>query len=173
MPSTSEQILLGRVNGLFGVRGWLRVFSYSRPPAQLLDYNPLWLKVGNEAWKAFEVEDKQAFADGRLVVKFKAIDDRETARVLMGQDIAIMPTQLVRSDDDVYWVDIIGCELRDQQDRVLGTVIDMMETGANDVMRVKRSDGEVELIPFVMDVVVTQVDVAQKTIRVNWESGYF
>jgi 16S rRNA processing protein RimM len=168
-----EQILVGRVNGLFGVRGWLRVFSYSRPPAQLLNYNPVLLKNEAGIWQSFEVEDKQAFADGKLVLKLKGIDEREAARALMGQDISIMPTQLVRSDDDVYWVDLIGCELANQQGQVIGNIIDMMETGANDVMRVKRTNGEVELVPFVMEVVVKRVDLSAKQVVVDWESGYF
>lgn len=173
MPSTGEQILLGRVNGLFGVRGWLRVFSYSRPPAQILNYSPLLLKNSAGEWQAFEVEDKQAFADGRLVVKFVGIDEREAARVLMGQDIAIQSTQLVRAEDDVYWVDLIGCQVVNEHGKDIGRIVDMMETGANDVMRVKLSDGEVELIPFVMEVVVKRVSLQDKQVVVNWESGYF
>lgn len=172
MSSMNEQILLGRVNGLFGVRGWLRVFSYSRPPAQILEYNPLLLKT-TDGWQAFEVEDKQAFADGRLVVKFKGVDDREVARLLMGQDIAIQTSQLVRADDDVYWVDLIGCQLVSENGQHIGRIVDMMETGANDVMRIKRDSGEVELVPFVMDVVVKRLNLQEKQVVVNWESGYF
>jgi 16S rRNA processing protein RimM len=167
-----NKILIGRVNGLFGVRGWLRFFSYTRPPANLISYNPLWLKTA-QGWQAFEVESSQAYADGRLVAKFKGVDERETARVLMGCDVAIMPEQLPKEDPtDYYWVDLIGCRVENQSGELLGVVKEMMETGAHDVMRVSKEKSD-ELIPFVLDLVVKQVDLAQKLIRVDWESGYF
>lgn len=171
--SADEKILLGRVSGLFGVRGWLRLFSYSRPPAQILDYNPIWLKSANGEWKTLEIEDKQAHADGRLVVKFVGIDDREVARLLMGQDIGVDKHQLQRSDEDFYWIDLMGCQVVKLDGEVIGTVVDMMETGANDVMRVKTPNGETELVPFVMERVIQSVQLAEKRIIVDWESGYF
>lgn len=170
--STENTILIGRANGLFGVRGWLRFFSYTRPPANLISYNPLWLKTNN-GWQAFEVEASQAYADGRLVAKFKGVDSREIARELLGCDVAIMAEQLPKDDPtDFYWVDLVGCQVINQAGVVLGEVKEMIETGAHDVMRVRQQKVD-ELIPFVLEQVVVSVDLAQKQILVDWELGYF
>ncbi len=168
---TDNKILVGRVNGLFGVRGWLRFFSYTRPAANLMSYNPLWVKT-TEGWQSFDVEEAQAHADGRLVAKFKGLDDREEARLLMGCDVAIMPEQLPKNEGDYYWVDLVGCTLVNESGVSFGVVKEMMETGAHDVMRVRGESGD-ELIPFVMDVVVKTVDITNKRIVVDWDSGYF
>lgn len=166
-----DKLLLGRVNGLFGVRGWLRIFSHTRPPENILTYDPLWLNTP-DGWRSFRVEDRQAYADGRLVVKLAGMDDREVARVLMGCDIAIDASQLpAAAEGDYYWVQLIGCTVETLDGQVLGVVEDMMETGAHDVMRVKTRDG-VELIPFAQDAVVRSVDLAARRIQVDWEVGY-
>jgi len=168
----NDKILLGRVSGLFGVRGWLKLFSYSRPPENILSYNPLWLKTPM-GWKALEVEAKQAYADGRLVVKLRGVDDRDVARSFMGLDLGVNPDQLPEPPaDEFYWVDLIGCTVENVSGQTLGVVTEMMETGAKDVMRVKTAEG-VELIPFAFGAVVQSVDVAQKRILVHWEIGYF
>ncbi len=167
-----NKILIGRVNGLFGVRGWLRFFSYTRPLANLISYNPLWLKTP-QGWQAFEVESAQAYADGRLVAKFKGVDEREAARVLMGCDVAIVPEQLPKEDPtDFYWVDLIGCTVETLSGEILGVVKEMMETGAHDVMRVRQGKND-ELIPFVLERVIKHVDITQKRIVIDWETGYF
>jgi 16S rRNA processing protein RimM len=90
----------------------------------------------------------------------------------MGCDVAIMPEQLPKDEDDYYWIDLVGCTLVNESGVSLGVVKEMMETGAHDVMRVRGESGD-ELIPFVMDAVVKAVDIANKRIIVDWESGYF
>lgn len=167
----NNKILVGRINGLFGVRGWLRFFSYTRPPANLMGYNPLWIKT-NEGWRAYQVESAQAHADGRLVAKLEGVDDRETARLMMGLDVAIEQSQLVSDDDGFYWVDLLGCTVTNTKGELLGVVKEMIETGAHDVMRVQAADKTVELVPFVMDTVVKSVDTAAKQIVIEWEIGY-
>lgn len=173
MQSVSDnKILIGRINGLFGVRGWLRFFSYSRPPANLLTYNPLWVKDAQGNWQAYQVEESQAYADGRLVAKFHGVDDREDARLLMGLDVAITPDQLPQSADDYYWVDLMGCTVVNSEGVTLGVVKEMIETGTHDVMRVQAADKSIELIPFVLNVTIQSVDIASKQIVVAWEPGY-
>lgn len=93
--------------------------------------------------------------------------------MLMGCDVAIVPEQLPKEDPtDFYWVDLIGCTVETLSGEVLGVVKEMMETGAHDVMRVRQGKND-ELIPFVLDRVVKQVDIAQKRILIDWETGYF
>lgn len=172
IESTNHPILIGRVNGLFGVRGWLRFFSYTRPSANLVGYNPLWINQ-QTGWRAYEVEASQAYADGRLVAKFRGVDSREAARELLGCDVGIMPTQLAKEDPtDFYWIDLIGCQVQNEAGVVLGVVKEMLETGAHDVMRVRQHKTD-ELIPFVLGQIVKSVDVEAKCIMVDWETGYF
>ena len=115
-------------------------------------------------------------AEGRrqgkgLVARISGIGDRDQAAGLVGEDIAILRSQLPEAvDGDFYWVDLIGLEVVNEDDVSLGKVSKLIETGANAVLVV---DGERErLIPFIKGAVVKAVDLDSGTIRVDWETDY-
>lgn len=102
-----------------------------------------------------------------IVAHLEGINSREDARELMGCDIALNRSQLPDEDDGFYWADLMGCQVKNAAGELLGTVSELIETGAHDVMRVK---GEKEhLIPFVMAVYVLDVDLTQRIITVKWD----
>lgn len=165
----SEKLVIGRVSGIFGVHGWVKVFSHTDPRANILNYSPWLLKVAGE-WQPFEVLDGQAEQGGKAVVaKLSGIADREVARAHMGCDIAILKSQLPGIDDGYYWSDLMGCEVITEDGTSLGRVDSLLETGAHDVLRIK-GDGEDVLIPFVMGEFIVEVDMDNKLIRVDWDS---
>jgi 16S rRNA processing protein RimM len=85
--------------------------------------------------------------------------------------IAVPRSQLPEQDEDeYYWSDLIGMSVVNEANEQLGTVSNLLETGANDVLSVKGESGEI-LIPFV-DAVIKQVDAANRTIRVDWSADY-
>jgi 16S rRNA processing protein RimM len=106
-----------------------------------------------------------------IVARLDGIDQREQAIELIGSKIYILPGQLPKLDEgDYYWSDLIGLAVESLQAEPLGTIETMMETGANDVM-VLNGDRQ-RLIPFVIDDVVREVDLANKRVIVDWKPDY-
>jgi 16S rRNA processing protein RimM len=164
---TAEKVIVGQINGIFGVQGWVKIFSHTEPRANILNYSPWWIKCKGE-WKQVKVEDSKVQSGGKtLVALLENINDRDVAREYMGCDIAIERTQLVNPNDEMYWIDLIGCQVSTQEGVLLGEVTGMLETGAHDVMRVEGAHGD--LIPFVMDEFILSVDIENKQIVVDWE----
>lgn len=164
-PGT-DAVILGRVSGLHGVRGWVKVYSYTDPREGILDYRQWWLAdEGN--WQSTVV--RQGKRHGKTVIaSLDGVDDPEAARELIGRDIVVPRDALPATDDGrYYWRDLQGMAVRHRDGRALGTVAYVMETGANDVLVVE-GDSE-RLIPFVAGEVVLDVDLAKRVIRVDWE----
>lgn len=169
---TENRIIVGQINGVFGVKGWVKVFSHTEPRDNIINYSPWWLNIQGE-WKPFEVLDGQTQQGGKAVVALlNGIGDRETARSLMGVQISITQDQLdaVREEDTFYWRDLLGCEVYNQDNLLLGSVSEMVETGAHDVLRVvAKARKESILIPFVFDVYIQRVSLEENRIDVDWD----
>lgn len=164
---SAERLIVGQINGVFGVQGWLKIFSHTDPRENILSYSPWWINFKGE-WQKVSIVDSKVQQGGKtLVAKLDKVDDRDMAREYMGCDIAIEESQLNRSKDSHYWIDIIGCEVFLEDGTLVGTVKDLVETGAHDVLRVTGEHNE--LIPYVMDRFIVSVDTDNKKIVVNWE----
>lgn len=161
-------VTVGKVAGLYGVQGWVKVYSYTRPPGNILDYKPWYVR------RASGLERRQVL-DGRvhgkgLVARLEGVDDRDAARGLIGAEIAIQRRQLPATQtNEFYWTDLLGLAVVNREGRVLGQVDRIMETGANDVL-VVRGDRE-RLIPLVPAYVV-RVDPPHRCIEVDWGEDY-
>ncbi len=162
----AEYLVIGRIRGVFGVRGGLRIQSFSRPPENILNY-PFWYTGRDPNWRKFEVIDARPHGKG-FVARLIGISDRDKAGSLIGEDIAILRSQLVDPPaGEYYWADLIGVEVVTTDGKVLGVVNQLIETGANDVLVVK---GEKEhLIPYVPDIYVISVDTVNRKIQVDWD----
>lgn len=171
---TDSRVVLGHVSGLFGVKGWVKVYSYTRPASNLLEY-PEWLVGRPQSWRPFRVIE--AREQGKTLVAHLAdaegrpISDREDAAALIDAEIAVARADLPDPEPGAYyWVDLVGLEVVARDGAVLGTVRAMMETGANDVLVVQ---GERErLIPFVMGAIVDRVDLEAGRIEVDWDPDF-
>lgn len=165
-------ITVGRIGAPYGVRGWVKVQSFTESIENLLEYEPWYLrKTGNgEAWEEVPVEEAKVHGKG-IIAKFTGCDDRDAAAGLRGQEIAIRRDQLPEPEEgEYYWVDLVGLEVQTLDGVPLGKVDHMQETGANDVMVIK---GERErLIPFVMEHIVHEVDIEGGVIRVDWDPEF-
>lgn len=157
---------MGRIAGLYGVRGWLKVRSFTEPREAILDYDG-WQLHRDGQWQPVEV------AEGRrhgktVVMRLNGIEDRDRAAEWLNADIAVPREALPATrTGQYYWSDLEGLEVVRQDGQVLGTVAYLIETGANDVLVVQ---GEEErLIPFVREQVILDVDLANGVIRVDWE----
>jgi len=164
-----QSVAVGRFSGVFGVRGWLRVLSYTRPPENLLGYRP-WQVV--EAGQSVPLDLAAIDHRGRLLLaRIVGIDTREAAADWVGREIHISRDQLPpAAPGEVYWADLIGLAVVNRSGVDLGRVVRLLETGAHDVLVVR---GEVErLIPFVRGVHVLELDLPQGRLLVDWEADY-
>jgi 16S rRNA processing protein RimM len=162
-------VILGRVSGVFGVKGWLKVQSYTEPHDNIVEFGAWTLRM-NGVDRAFEVEDGHSHA-GSVVAKLHGIDDRDRARELVGAEIVVVREQLpATAAGELYWTDLEGLEVRTTSDIVLGKVDHLLATGGNDVL-VLDSTPE-RLIPFVVGAVVKEVDLERGLIVVDWSPDY-
>lgn len=164
--STDQEITLGYISGVHGVKGWVKVYSYTDPKEAILSYRP-WRLVESDG-SVREVAIEHGRRQGKtLVAALPGVKTPEQGRVLVGLEIRIRRDALpVSGEDSWYWSDLIGLSVVNGEGVSLGTVKQMIETGANDVM-VLEGDRE-RLVPFVTEQVVKAVDLDARVIRVDW-----
>lgn len=167
----SRTVIMGRIRGVHGVRGFLKVESFADPIEQLLSYEP-WL-LGTEGSESphgsYRIKSGQRHGRG-LLVSLAGCDSREAAQALVGCTIEVEYTQLPPVDtDEFYWVDLEGLKVSTVDGYELGQIDHLFETGANDVI-VVRGDKE-RMLPFIDDV-VKAVDLKQGTLTVDWDPEF-
>ena len=163
------RIMIGRISGLYGVRGWVKIFSHTRPIKNILNYSP-WQLGKNGQWQTISISEGRVQGKG-IIAHLESIDSREQAASLLGAEIAVDRQQLPQpAKDEYYWADLIGLTVINREGITLGQVDHLLETGANDVLVLK---GERErLIPFLPKQVILEVDLAQSVLRVDWGADF-
>jgi len=163
---SAAPLVVGRIGGAYGVKGWLRIVSFTDPVTNLMRYRPWLLERGGD-WTELRVSACRAHGAG-LVAKVEGIEDRNGAERLSGAEIGVPESALPGLGvDEYYWKDLIGMSVVTSHGTPLGRVVSLMETGANDVLVVGGDRGEV-LIPFVA-AVVSEVDAESGRIVVDWQ----
>jgi 16S rRNA processing protein RimM len=166
--ATHRSIVVGRITGIFGTKGWLRVFSYTDPPENILRYGP-W-SLGDEAAEEYRVTEGSLHGRG-IIAHLDGIDDREVARRLMGASIRVSRAQFREAAaDEYYWSDLIGLRVVGLDGMDLGEVESLMQTGANDVLVLRGARRR--LLPFVTGSVVRSVDLEGRRIVVDWDPDF-
>lgn len=162
-------MVLGKVAGPFGVRGWVKLLSFTEPRAQILEYQPWQLRREGE-WRECRLAEGRPHGKG-VIARLEGITDRDQALALMGAEIGVWREQLgTAKPGEYYWADLTGLEVRLEDGRVLGAVTGLMATGSNDVLVVQ---GERErLIPFIRGQVIKDVDLEARVIRVDWDPDF-
>ena len=148
------------------MKGWVKVFSYTRPREAILEYDRWYLKEKGE-WQARAVSEGKR--QGKtVVVHLQDVDDRDEAAAFVDCEIAVERDELPEPDEGLYyWADLEGLRVVHRDGTELGRVAYLMETGANDVLV---TEGERErLIPFIADKVILGVDFDEGVINVDWE----
>ncbi len=167
--SENHWIDIGKVTGVFGLRGWVKVYSYTAPRESILDYGSWFLCFQNE-YIRYDVEDGERQGKG-VVAKLATVDKRENAAKLVGIRIVINHDQLQPlARGEYYWFDLVGLAVITVANKMLGNVDYLVETGGNDVLVVK---GERErLIPFVQGRYIKKVDLEGGRIIVDWDPEF-
>lgn len=160
---------MGRILGPFGVRGWVKLRAFTESLESLPAY-AVWQVGSGTQWRALQVEETEVHA-AHVVAKLAGVDDRDQAFALRGLDVAVDRAELpAAADGEYYWADLIGLRVENAAGDVLGTIEDLMETGANDVL-VVRAEGVERLLPYV-EAIVLQVDLAAGKMLVDWGLDY-
>lgn len=168
MPG-KELLAIGKISGVFGIRGWVKVFSYTDPRENILAYNPWILRKGNEQR---QVELLAGKLHGKSVIaEIQGIEDCNQAALLNGWNILIDKDQLPDTDkDEYYWTDLVGLTVRNTHGVEFGKVDYLIETGANDVLVIK-GDKE-RLVPFIQRQTVLNIDLENGLMVVDWDADF-
>jgi len=176
-----DMVILGRVSGVYGIKGWLKIYSYTEPREAIITYSPWYIRPAHKqiGWK--QVTPLQGKRHTKtVIVQFDGCDDRNMAQLYTGYEIAVTPSQLQPLDgtNEFYWRDLIGLSVVNLQGITLGKVESLIETGANDVLVVSTGDKKQEtlreyLIPWTFEYTVISVDLAQSLIKVDWQESWY
>ncbi len=160
---------MARVGAPFGIKGWLKLQTFTESPDSLDEYAS-WLLKSGAGWEEFELEDFAVNVKG-VFAKLKGCDDRTAAEKLVKREIGIPREALGDLEEgEVLWIDLIGSDVVDTLGKRLGKIETLIETGANDVLVVKLG-GEEMLIPFI-DEVIVKVDRDARQVTVSWSGEY-
>lgn len=184
-PSVSP-ILIGQCGGAWSLHGSIKIISWSTPKNNIFTYQPWYLghhqsDVRVENLIAYQISHPQIHRSGRsLAVNFVGINGVDDVLPLQGQYIYILNSQLKHAKDEYYWHDLIGMSVVNTQQHTLGEVVEIIETGVHDVLKVchcennpQRHDKKIYyLIPFVRKRYIVAVDREQKIIRVDWDKDW-
>ena len=172
MQQNNTHLIVGRFGGVYGIKGWLRISSFTRPSDNIFSYSP-WLLELNGSWKEISLEEFQKRGE-RFFVKILGIDSPEDARQYINCDVAITSEQLPSlKKGEYYWRDLINLKVINQNGILLGEVSEIIETGANDVFVIIDNDNSEQkiLIPSVMGIYINKIDLIEQAIYVNWAIG--
>ncbi|MGB4498738.1 MAG: ribosome maturation factor RimM [Methylococcaceae bacterium] len=168
----SKETLLhvGKISGVFGIKGWVKVFSFTGYREDILQYSP-WQLRKNSVTKHVEIITGQ-LQNQLVVAQIKGIDDRNDAEALIGWEIFIEKSQLPPvKENEYYWSDLIGLEVKNTSGVILGVIDNLLETGANDVIVVQGEERQ-HAIPFIQPQVVLEIDLAARKMRVDWDADF-
>ena len=168
-PAADRMVVLGRLAAPWGIKGWLKVHSYTDPPLAILDY-PVWQLSGPDGdWQPVRVVSGRAHGGGRdLVVALEGVSNPEDARQYCARDVGQKRSALpVPAAGEYYWDDLVGCQVATLAGLELGVVAHFLDFPANAVMAVRGAGGEhwVPLVPGRLK----QVDLAARRVVVDWD----
>ena len=167
MTGSADPILIGELSGVYGVKGWVKVFSYTQPKENILVYKH-WLLRIEKQWKTTKVVSAKQHGKG-IIGQLEGCEDRDKAASLMGVEVAISAEQLAKlPENEFYWAQLIGLQVVTTTGQALGKVVRMIETGANDVL----VTDEDCMIPFARPEIVKLVDLVESQITVDWVNEY-
>ena len=170
-----DYVVLGKVSSVYGVKGWVKVFSFTEPMDRILEYGNWTLKQGQELIP-IEVDMGRSHGKG-MVAHFKGVDDREIAKRYSGADICVPRSRLPElSEGECYWYELEGLTVITTHDVILGTVDYVMSAGSgNDVLVIKGDaksiDRRERLVPYI-DQFVIEVDLGVGQLIVDWDPEF-
>jgi len=169
-PAPQGMILLGRVHGAFGVRGELKLESFTEPAPAIFSYQPWTLRDAQGHERTLTQARGRETAKG-LVATFPDVGDRDAAEALRGSEVYAPRSALPPpKPGEYYWVDLEGLRVVNLEGADFGVVSHLFSTGANDVL-VVRGDRE-RMIPFLEPDYIRSVDFDSRIVTVDWDADF-
>jgi 16S rRNA processing protein RimM len=163
----ADAVEVGRIAGAWGVKGWFKVQAYAGDPQALFSSKRWHLQEPAVLLRITQSREHGGF----VVASAQEVPDRSAAEALKGARVFVARSSFpTAAADEYYWVDLIGCAVVNREGAALGTVADLLDTGAHSVLRVVHGDDE-RLIPFVA-AYVDGVDLPARRITVDWQADY-
>lgn len=170
----ADIIVLGKIVEACGLRGEVRVHPFADDPGAWGAMSHWWLgreDLVPEAWRRVRLVRSRE-RSGALVATLEGVSDRNASEALKGMLIGAPRAELpATAGGEYYWADLVGLEVLNKHGQSLGRVLGLIETAANDVLRVGDGEAQERLLPFVESVVL-EVDVPAQLIRVDWEADW-
>ena len=170
-----DVVILGRFTSTYGVKGWIKVYSYTDPMEKILTYAP-WLVCRNGHWTELKRIGGKPHGKG-LIAQLDGVDTPEQARLFTNLEIAVPKGVLPDLEPgEYYWNQLENLLVYTESGVLLGRVDHLLETGANDVLVVQGTeaslDREERLIPWVPEQVIKEIDLDSGTMRVDWDPEF-
>jgi 16S rRNA processing protein RimM len=166
------RLLLGKIVGVFGVEGWVKLESYAEPRIRIFGYRPWFVSAADGSQSEFESAQGRAQGKG-IIARLPGIDDRDAAAALIGAEIRIPRSALPKPRrGEYYWTDLEGLDVVNTQGIAFGRVSHLFATGANDVLVARDDAGRERMIPFVTGEFVKEVDLDSGRILVDWDAEF-
>ena len=170
----SDRVTLGRLGKTHGIKGWLRLYSFTDPALNISEYRRFYTNLSQRQELVLDQVREQG---NTLLAHVEGYDDPESAQQLVGAELQVAASELPDLEaGQFYWHQLIGLTVTNVEGQVLGVVDRLLETGANDVLVVKATDNSIDsherLIPYLRDTVVKKIDLERRKIDVEWEADY-
>ena len=163
MSTSSQKIIIAKVQAHHGLNGWVKVYSFSETKKKLCDYNYFFI-LDNGEYIKLDLEESKI--DKSLKLKFKNYDSREDVEKFIDQDLFIGVEQLAKlNNNEFYWKDLIGLEVFLDNEQKVGNVSDIIETGANDVLVITGNKNF--LVPYIYGESIKSVNLKEKRIFID------
>lgn len=165
----NHRVVIGKFGKPQGLKGLIRIYSYTVPVGNFITYEPKLVQISGE-WRELAMSDYNV-QDKFILAKVAGYVEREALAALTNAEIATDVAALPRlAPDEYYWHDLVGLTVYNQHNILLGKIIEVMATGANDVLIIQGE--ERILVPFIPDEYITTIDVQNNIMMVNWDTDF-
>ena len=164
---SKKKILVGKISNPHGIKGWVKVISFTDPIENILSYKQ-WIISDKETEKTYYLEDSRVQGN-KIVIKLENVNDRNDAALLKNLQIQVNRSDLPDLDQNsYYWEDLVDFNVIDIKGNHVGKVDSLFRTGSNDVLVIIDETKERLLVPFIMEEVIKYVDLAKELISIDW-----
>ena len=174
----ASETVLGKVTSPFGIKGWVKVYSYTSPADGILDYTTWTLVSPAGAGPRRVVKVVEGRRQGKiLAVRLEGVSERDQAETLRDCEIRVSTDQLpALPEGEYYWHQLEGLAVINQDGQRFGVVDHLIETGSNDVLVVQPDgasmDQQTRMIPYLPEQFVVRVDLDAGEIHVDWDPDF-
>lgn len=179
-PDDEKKVLLGKITSVHGLRGWIKIYSWTQPKANIFGYGQWWLCFPDNRMKKVTVEQTRS-SGNNLVARIKGCHDRDQARFYVNANILVDESMLPDLDvGEYYWHQLKGLTVfivtNDNKLSNIGKIHHLVDTGANDVIVVRPTPQSIDererWIPWLEEQTIIDVDLARREIQVNWDPEF-